>query len=280
MIIERNKIVNSKSHNRPILTDVFYKKNNTKKGIVVFCHGYKGYKDWGAWNLAAEEFAKKNLFFIKFNFSHNGGTVEEPIDFPDLEAFGQNNFTLELDDIDTIIDWITSNSEFENEADAEDITLIGHSRGGGIVTLKASENNKISKVISWCGVSDFGARFPTGKILEEWRNNGVSYIENARTKQKMPHYFQFYTNFKENEERLTVKNSVKKLTIPQLIIYGDNDDTVFPKEAKNMHSWNPNSKLVCMKEMDHCLGSVQPWEEKEMPLDLAKAVAESIQFIK
>ncbi|SNR39392.1 alpha/beta hydrolase fold [Lutibacter agarilyticus] len=277
----RNTIVKSKYHNKPILTDLFYKETNTKKPVVIFCHGYKGYKDWGAWNLAAEEFMKQDLFFVKFNFSHNGGTTENPIDFPDLEAFGQNNFTLELDDLETVINWLISNSDFENEADFENITLIGHSRGGGIVTLKAAENNKISKVISWAGVSDFGARFPKDeKILQYWEKEGVSYIENARTKQQMPHYFQFYTNFKENEERLTIKNAVTNLSIPHLIIQGELDDVVKTNEAENLHRWNPKSELIVVEGMNHPLGCTQPWTAAKMPVHLAEVVNYSVDFIK
>jgi len=279
MISLINKIVKSKHHNKPILTDIFYNKTNTKKPIVIFCHGYKGYKDWGAWNLAANEFVNNDLFFVKFNFSHNGGTAENPIDFPDLEAFGQNNFILELNDLDTIIDWVTTNPDFKNEIDIHNIILIGHSRGGGIVTLKAGENNKVSKVISWCGVSDFGVRFPSGEILEMWKKAGVSYIENSRTKQQMPHYFQFYTNFKENEERLTIKNSVSKIKIPHLIIQGEIDDTVLPQESKNLHSWNPKSELIMVEEMNHSLGSEQPWNESKMPIHLEEVVKISIDFI-
>ena len=34
-----------------------------KKEITTrdFAHGYKGYKDWGAWNLMAEKFAKNGF---------------------------------------------------------------------------------------------------------------------------------------------------------------------------------------------------------------------------
>lgn len=277
----RNTIVKSKHHNKPILTDLFYKETNTKKPVVIFCHGYKGYKDWGAWNLAAEEFMKQDLFFVKFNFSHNGGTAENPIDFPDLDAFGHNNFTIELDDLETVIDWLINNSDVENEADFENITLIGHSRGGGIVTIKAAENNKISKIISWAGVSDFGVRFPKDeKIIQYWEKEGVSYIENARTKQQMPHYFQFYTNFKENEDRLTIKNAVTNLTIPHLIIQGELDDVVKTNEAENLHRWNPKSELIIVEEMNHPLGCTQPWEGDKMPVHLAEVVKHSIDFIK
>ena len=280
MTIKSNIQVTSTHHNKPILTDVFYTKNRIKKPVVIFCHGYKGFKDWGAWNIAATEFASNKLFFLKFNFSHNGGTPENPINFPDLEAFGQNNFTTELNDLEDVINWITNNSEYKDEIDSTNITLIGHSRGGGIVTLKASENNKISKVISWAGVSDFGARFPKDeKILQYWEKEGVSYIENSRTKQQMPHYFQFYTNFKENEARLTIKNAVQKLTIPHLIIQGEKDDVVSPIEAEKLHSWNSESKLVLVKEMNHPLGCTQPWNDSKMPVHLAQVVKHSVDFI-
>ena len=94
MTITKNIIIPGK-HNKPIITDVFYTENNTPKPVVIFCHGYKGFKDWGAWDLMAKAFAEAGFFFVKFNFSHNGGTAEQPIDFPDLEAFGNNNYTKE-----------------------------------------------------------------------------------------------------------------------------------------------------------------------------------------
>lgn len=274
-----NIIVKSNVHNKPIVTDVIYLKNKIKKPVVIFCHGYKGYKDWGAWNLAAETFAGKNIFFVKFNFSHNGGTLENPIDFPDLEAFGNNNFIKELEDLENIIDWVIANPDFKNEIDPKNITLIGHSRGGGIVALKASENQKITKLITWAGVSDFGARFPKGESLTIWKKQGISYILNTRTNQKMPHKYQFYQNFKENEARLTIKNAVEKLNIPHLIIHGENDETVLPEEAKNLHLWNPKSELVFIEKMNHPLGCTQPWGNSTMPFYLKKVVNQSINYI-
>jgi len=275
----KNIIVKSTHHKKPIVTDTFYIENNNKKPIVIFCHGYKGYKDWGAWNIVAETFANANLFFIKFNFSHNGGTVNNPIDFPDLKAFGENNLTIELNDLEDIINWITSNTDYKNEIDINNITLIGHSRGGGIVTIKAAENSRVTKVISWAGVSDYGARFPKGEQLNEWKKQGVSYILNGRTKQKMPHLYQFYQNFKANENRLTIKNAVKKIQVSQLIVQGKKDEVVLPIEAKNIHSWNKKSELFLVDEMNHTLGCVQPWNNSKMPLHLENVVNKSIDFI-
>jgi len=278
MKIVKNIPISGK-HNKPILTDLFYTENNQGKDIVIFCHGYKGYKDWGAWNLVAEAFAKQNFFFVKLNFSHNGGTIEQPIDFPDLEAFGNNNFTIELDDISSVLNWLENNKNIQEEINRENITLIGHSRGGGIVLIKASEDTRIKKVITWASVSDFGSRFPDKNQIKAWEKDGVAYITNARTHQQMPHYFQFYTNYKENESRLHIKSAVKKLNIPYLIIHGTHDETVPVQEAKNINSWNKHSHLTLIESANHSFGSQQPWKSNKLPEDLKKTVDKTIQFM-
>jgi len=280
MQIETNLIVASKHHNKPIVTDVYYKQNKVKKPVVIFCHGYKGFKDWGSWNLMSKLFAENNVFFVKFNFSHNGGTLKNPIDFPDLDAFSENNFTTELNDLEDVIDWVINNKTYAKEIDVSTIYLIGHSRGGGIVSIKASENKLITGAITWNGVSGFAERFPKGNELETWKNLGVIYVLNGRTNQKMPHKYQFYQDFKANEERLTIKNAVEKLNKPQLIISGEQDVVVLPFEGEKMHLWNPNSKWVVIDEMNHTLGSKHPWTEDELPNPLKKVVEMSIYFIK
>ena len=154
------------AHGKPIVTDVFYKNNFKPKPLVIFCHGYKGFKDWGAWHLVADEFVNRDFVFVKFNFSHNGGTIEQPIDFPDLKSFGQNTYTKELDDLDSVLTYLLHQKEWIQQIDPTNVSLIGHSRGGGMVTLKASEDLRVKNVISWAGISDVGSRFPSGfKLL-------------------------------------------------------------------------------------------------------------------
>lgn len=269
----------SGKHGRPILTDVNFTKNQTKKAVVIFAHGYKGFKDWGAWNLMATEFAKQNFFFVKFSFSHNGGTAEQPIDFPDLKAFGENTFTKELDDLESVIDYVYTHKDFKNEVDLDNITLIGHSRGGGIVTLKASEDHRVKNIVSWAGLSDLESRFPKGFQLLWWKLRGVGYIKNARTQQKMPHYISFYKDFLANKERLNIQNAVKKLEANHLLIHGTEDVVVKPIESENVHQWNPNSTLIWIENMNHALGNTQPYVAKEMPEDLQKVVQKTIAFI-
>ncbi len=280
MMKVNNNLVLEGKHNKPILVDVFYEETNQQKPVVIFCHGYKGFKDWGAWNLMAKTFAKAGFFFVKFNFSHNGGTINQPIDFPDLEAFGNNNYTKELDDLETVVDWISSTNEYQNEVDVNNISLIGHSRAGGIVTIKSEEDARISKVISLAGVCDFAKRTATSSDLEQWKKDGVKYVENGRTKQQMPHFYQFYEDFKQHENRLTIQRAVANLKNPYLIIHGNNDTSVFIDEAKNLHSWNAKSQLEIIENANHVFNTSHPWVKESLSDELKKATQLCIDFLK
>jgi len=279
MLLKQDFIIEGK-HQKPILIDVTYLENKNNLPIIIFCHGYKGFKDWGAWNLMADAFAKAGFNFIKFNFSHNGGTMEQPIDFPDLEAFGNNNYTKELDDLDSVINWVSKNDTIKSISNTSKINLIGHSRAGGIVSIKAEEDSRIKKVISLAGVSSFGKRTSTTGDLKQWKKDGVKYVLNGRTKQQMPHYYQFHEDFIKNEERLTIKRAVTNLTIPHLIIHGTNDTSVLLNEAENLHKWNSKSKLALIEDANHVFGASHPWGKDSLPNHLNQVIKTTTDFLK
>lgn len=279
-MINKNLVLR-RENNKPIVWDAFFNNDNNKKPLVIFCHGYKGFKDWGAWDLVAETFMKANLFYVKFNFSHNGGTVEQPIDFPDLEAFAENNYSKELEDLDAMISFLISEeNEFSNQIDTNDISVIGHSRGGGISILKTKEDQRIKKLITWASVSSFGKRTSTTGDLEQWKKDGVKYVLNGRTKQKMPHNFQFYLDFKANEQRLNIENAEKNINVPHLIIHAKEDPSVLYQEALNLHQWNPKSELFTIENSNHVFDAKHPWTEIKMPSNLEKVVNKTVDFIK
>jgi len=279
-MIQKNLVLYRESE-KPIVWDAYFNANDRQKPLVIFCHGYKGFKDWGAWGLVAGIFLKAGMFFVKFNFSHNGGTIKNPIDFPDLEAFAENNYTKELDDVEAILGYLLSKENaFLKEIDTTNITLIGHSRAGGIVTIKASEDNRITNLITWASVCDFAKRTATIGDLKTWKETGIKYVLNGRTKQQMPHNYQFYENFKANENRLNIQKAIKKIKIPHLIIHGTNDTSIPFNEAEKLHSWNLKSRLSPIEGANHVFNSKHPWEENELPEQLQTVAIESVKFIK
>ena len=271
LIKHKNIILKS---SREFLTDAIFTNYDKKLPLIIFVHGYKGYKDWGAWELMGEKFANAGFYFVKFNFSHNGTTIENPNDFADLEAFGENNYSKELDDLEIIINHFKS----QKEVDSTKIFLIGHSRGGGISIIKTSENQSISKLITLASVSTLD-RFPKNEAFESWKNDGVYFVENARTKQKLPHYFQFFEDYKNNEERLDVEKASKKIDIPTLIIHGSSDESVGMDHSTKLHEWIGNSELKIIENANHTFGAKEPWEETSLPKELNTALEYCIDFL-
>lgn len=279
-ITKKNNLSIEGKHNKPILIDLYFVDDKKPKPVVIFCHGYKGFKDWGAWERMGEIFAEHGYFFCKFNFSHNGTTPENPTEFLNIEAFGDNNYIKELDDLQSVIDWmLLPDFQYLQQLDPANINLIGHSRGGGITTIKASEEKRINKLITFAAVSDFASRFPEGKKLEAWEKKGVQYITNTRTGQQLPHHYQFYKNFRENRERLNIKKAAKKLEIPHLIAHGSNDTSVSIGDAGQLFEWSPAPKLLLVENADHVFGTSHPWNKEELPKEFRHIINKTIEFI-
>jgi len=277
---ERNIILQSK-HGRPFLVDVYYKKDGQKKPVLIFSHGFKGFKDWGPFDLVADKFVEAGFVYVKFNFSHNGTTVDHPVDFADLEAFGNDNLSIEMDDLGVVIDWIFSNQfpVSSTEFDLEKLYLMGHSRGGGISILKSKEDARVKKVSTWGSPNEF-SKYWSEEELEKIKREGIAFIGNARTKQMMPIKWQMYENYFANLNRLFVPDAVKQMQISLLIVHGTNDETIPVEAAIEMKQWNNKSKLLLLENSNHNFGGKHPYNENTLTSDLETAVKATIEFFK
>src|SRR5690554_216370 len=261
------------ANGRESLVDLQVPEGFEYSDIVVFVHGYKGYKDWGAWNHVQSFFVANGIGFCKFNMSHNGGTVEEAIDFPDLEAFSLNRYSYEVEDIKNVLDWLEEKVDLNEKR----VHLIGHSRGGG-VSILAGTDPRITSVITWASISDIGSRFPEGETLEKWKEKGFYTVKNSRTEQDMPHKYVLYEDWESNKDRLNIEEIAKRLNKPALHIHGDNDDAVSLTESEALSSWT-DGKLIIISNADHTFETYQPFEEEDMPNKLHEACVLSFQFI-
>lgn len=273
MIDFRDKIFIG-SDNRKSLFDVTI--DHSAKAVVIFVHGYKGFKDWGCWNLVHDYFVHEGFGFVKFNMSHNGGTIQNKIDFPDPDAFGRNTYSKELYDLDVIVK--ETKRMLKDELNhTVPIFLLGHSRGGAIVLLYGAQNDSVSKIVSWAGISDIESRFPVGEELEFWKEDGVRYVENMRTKQHLPHYYSMYEDFLQNKENLNIEKWARKIKIPFLQIHGDMDQSVSIHEGSDLALWT-QTKLAIIKGADHTFGAYHPYRNKEIPEDMKEALELTKKF--
>ena len=271
------KIAGSKD--KPILLDIFYQPTGKPKPIVIYVHGFKGFKDWGHFNLIGEQMAMANFVFVKFNFSYNGTTETAQVDFADLEAFGNNNFSIEMDDLGLVMDYIVKSNEISDaELDKDQLNLIGHSRGGGIAILKAAEDKRVQKLITWASVSEYG-HFWSKVVMQKWKEEGVLITKNGRTKQDMPLYYQLYDNYFSNQDRLHIPTNAQKLTLPWLIIHGTEDEAVPLSSAEALHGYNSRSKLLTIENGTHTFGGKHPWSALTLAPEMEEVIKNTVDFL-
>lgn len=275
-----DKILHSLHQQRPFIYDARYLADGRPKPVVLFVHGFKGFKDWGPFNLMADVFAQSGFVFVKMNLSHNGTTPEHPHDFVDLDAFGHNNFEIELDDLSVMLNHLEEGRSAvpADEMDISRLALIGHSRGGGLVLLKAAEEPRVKAVVSWAAINNLEERWPQD-FIDDWKNKGVVYIENARTNQKMPLYYQLVENFEKNKHRLDIPAAVKSLRQPLLVIHGTADETLPHQMAEDIASWKKDAQLLLIPDSNHTFGGAHPWTAEELPRDTLKVAQASIAFL-
>lgn len=280
MLVKLENLVIKGLHGKPIVVDAVYEQDRKPKPVIVFSHGFKGFKDWGHFNKTAKLFAKEGFVFVKFNFSHNGCTAENPAECSDIEAFGHNNFSIEMDDLGCVIDWISTCEELRGEIDESNISLLGHSRGGGITILKTAEDDRIIKLVTWAAVCDFGDRY-TDEQVAHWKQEGKLDVVNGRTGQVLPLYYQLYENYHQNIERLSIPDATNKIDVPFLIIHGTADEAVAFEDAINLNNWCATSQLIEVDNSGHTFEAKHPFDEKEgYSENLDTVISETVKFLR
>lgn len=246
-------------HGIPIRGDLHLPAVTDGAPVLIICHGFKGFKDWGGFPHAADHFASQGFAALRFNFSLNG--VEDRfMEFTALENFAHNTITRELDDLHDLIDAVCAQVFLPAEIDTGRIGLIGHSLGGGVVVVHASEDERIGAVACWAGVADF-MRWGK-KTRAMWRKNGRLEIENARTHQMMPMDVGMLEDLEANRVRFDIPAAVSRITVPLLVVHGEQDVSVSLEEGRRLAAAaDPERcRLQVIPNTDHTFGVRHPFE--------------------
>ena len=258
------------SRERPITADVTFDPSKSHQPVLIFAHGFKGFKDWGHFNILAHLLASQGIVTVKFNFSYNGTDPDTPVDITDLEAFGRNNLTTELNDLGLMIDCVYNRALpiDSNIYDHENIALMGHSRGGATVILKTAEDKRVKKLVTLAGLSEFG-HFFTPDDYDTWRKKGVMHVTNYRTGQRLPMYAQYLDDFEQNRERLDVPARAAEVNVPWFCVHGTADYVVDISHARKLKQLNPALELIEVQGASHTFGGTHPYGGGSLPKDMS-----------
>ena len=271
-MIHKKQFILAGAAGKTLNGDLIYDDSTTISGTIIFVHGFKGFKDWGAHHLSALYFAEKGYRFIKFNLSHSGVTSEKPNEVSDMDTFASNTMTYELQDVETVINYAS------HTFSQDPIYLIGHSRGGGLVILEAAKNDLISKVITWSAIDDLSSLWKKEQEAE-WKSTGTIYVVNARTKEKMPLNVSLLEDLEAHKEEYNIIAAASRVKIPWLILHGDDDVNVDFSVAQRLAQAQPSATLQKIAGANHVFGASHPYTSDILPRQLQEVNEKTFAFL-
>lgn len=246
-----------------------------KQPVLIFCHGFKGFKDWGSFPYACEELSKRGITVVRFNFSCNG-VGESETEFDELDKFGINTYEREILDLQALGEALMSQQlPFSERMNLEQVFIVGHSKGGGDAILFGAEHPLIKGIITWNGIAHVDLFDQS--LREEAAKNGVGYIFNARTKQQMPIRQVVIDDVDRNIERYDLIAKVSQMNKPLLIVQGDQDFARLVKGASTIAVAATDSRLHWIEGADHTFNTKHPFAGSSQQLE--EAIIETSRFV-
>ncbi|RFB32311.1 alpha/beta hydrolase [Brevibacillus sp. VP] len=246
-----------------------------KQPVLIFCHGFKGFKDWGSFPYVADALATKGVTVVRFNFSANG-VGASLTEFDELEKFGINTYARELADLQVLMNAIRGRElPLAEHFDTEQIFVMGHSKGGGDSILFGADHPAIKGIITWNGIAN--VNLFDEELRQELKENGIAYMINGRTKQKMPITSEVIEDVDQNVEAYDLVKKVSQLDKSLLIIQGEKDSGRLVHGAKRLKEAYPKAILHWIREADHVMNTRHPFTGTSAELE--EAIEVTSQFV-
>jgi dienelactone hydrolase len=239
----------------PIFVDVRTATRDVPQPAVLVVHGFKGFKDFALLAPMAERLARAG--FTAVNLSVSGAGVNTHGEFVHLDRFARNSYTREMDDIELVIDAITSGAL--DVVPPPSVGMIGHSRGGGVALCVARETPAVAALVTWAAISTIVRYTPAEVAL--WRRLGTIETQNTRTGQMLPMNFEIVEDALAHADRFDIGHAAATFDRPWLLIHGLADETVPVGEGRALAALatSDNVESLFLPGATHSFGGKHPW---------------------
>lgn len=266
-------------------------------GLVVLCHGFKGYKTWGFFPYLGDTFRDHGMAALVIDFSHNGT-------YPDLETgetaratgtngrpevilraggtahggahryvrpdlFKMNTLRREYEDLSCVLRHVETGRLARELGGPVPVGLFGHSRGGVAATLCAIDHPVAQVLCTWstCDDPDFYTRVQK----KRWRKEGGYRFTVASDGTVLELGVGYLDDLEEHHDVYHLARRVAGLRVPHLIVQGTLDMAVKVDGAIKLHEAERHlaDKRLVLLQTGHTFGLL---EESPAPLERPSAV--------
>jgi pimeloyl-ACP methyl ester carboxylesterase len=202
----------------------FHEGERGAKNIVVLGHGVTGNKDRPFIVALAEGLAAAGIPALRFSFSGNGASEGR---------FTDSTISKEVDDLGAVLDHLKGYA----------VCYVGHSMGGAVGVLRASEDKRIQLLVSLAGMVHTKA-FAQREFGDVTPDEGFMWDEPDCPLSQA--YMDDLTQIN------TVIDLSPQITIPWLLVHGDEDDVVPIEDSHDiLAKANSQAQLVTLEGANH-----------------------------
>jgi len=184
---------------------------------VIVCHGLSGSKDAEHIEILSERLEQEGFIVLRFDFTGCGESEG---------SYDEMTVSREVADLETALEALLT----FKEVDRKRIAVIGHSFGGSVAIITASEDRKIK------AIATIGASYDQVKVLhnlcgmaqmKHWKEKGAITIAGEEE-------FKLKYSFFEDASKYNILSVAKKIKIPFLVAHGGADMIVSSAQAKEI----------------------------------------------
>jgi len=165
------------------------------------------------------------------------------------------------------VEAVRSNIGSANAIDAGRIGLMGHSRGGGIAIVAASEDSRISALVTISAIATFDRWNDHQKL--QWRKEGILPLAKHTSVSPLRLGSGLLEDLERNHNRLSITSAAARIGVPWLILHGREDLTVKSAEADELFkaSGKPTTELNILEHVGHLYNAASENEDHYATLD-------------
>ena len=215
----------------------FHAGDKSSQHIVVLGHGVTGNKDRPFLVELADNLSNAGIPTIRFSFSGNGNSDGE---------FTQSTISKEIGDLASVLDVLDNHT----------ICYVGHSMGGAVGVLSASQDNRIKLLVSLAGMVGTKA-FAQKEFGDVTPDKGFMWDEPTCPLSQA--YMDDLTQID------TVVDCASKISVPWLLVHGTEDDVVPIEDSQKIYAQaNEPKELFTIEDANHVFSddSLNPMVEK------------------
>lgn len=273
--------------------DLYTPPDRPPAGIVVLCHGFKGYKTWGFFPYLAGRLREAGLAALAIDFSLNGTFPEKnaagnrtatrrKTRFTRPDLFRANTLEREIDDLAAVLRSIENDGLGGRIDGGASIGLFGHSRGGVSALLNALPSGRVRALCTW-STPDHPDRF-TERQKAVWRRCGEYDFTDAVDGTRLSLSAAYLEDLERNRERYDLRRAAADLRAPYLVVHGDMDLAVPVRSAQALHGaargLPENARRLVVLRTGHTFGVADPpgMDPKNPPRPLIEACDTTVEW--